>query len=71
MKVIIRPLREDDLPDADRTLRLAFGTFMHMPELEKIGEGMDHVRTRWITDPSSAFAAEVDGTLLGSNTSPK
>jgi len=67
MEVIIRPLREEDLPVADRVMRLAFGTFMHMSEPERFGEGMDHVRTRWIADPASAFAAEVDGRLVGSN----
>lgn len=67
MEVIIRPLRKEDLPNADRTMRLAFGTFMHMPEPEKFGEGADHVKTRWLADPNAAFAAESDGKLVGSN----
>ncbi len=48
-------------------MRLAFGTFMHMPDPEKFGEGMDHVRARWIADPNAVFAAEVNGKLVGSN----
>jgi hypothetical protein len=40
---------------------------MHMPNPERFGEGMDHVNTRWIADPKAAFAAEVDGKLVGSN----
>jgi len=66
MEVKIRPLREEDLPDADRIVRVAFGTFMQMPEPEKFAEGTDHVKTRWIADPNAAFAAEVDGKLVGS-----
>jgi len=71
MEVIVRPLRKEDLPDADRIMRLAFGTFMQMPEPEKFGEGADHVRTRWIADPNAVFAAEVDGKLVGSNFATK
>jgi len=67
MEVKIRPLREEDLPDADRIMRLAFGTFLSMPEPERFGEGADHVRGRWIADPNSAFAAECDSKLVGSN----
>jgi predicted N-acetyltransferase YhbS len=67
MEVKVRPLREEDLPNADHIMRLAFGTFMQVPNPENFGEGMDHVRTRWIADPSAAFAAEVDGKVVGSN----
>jgi len=67
MEVMIRPLRKEDLPAADRIMRLAFGTFMRMAEPEKFGEGADHVKTRWMADPNAAFAAEWDGKLVGSN----
>jgi GNAT superfamily N-acetyltransferase len=67
MEVIVRPLREEDLPDADRIMRVAFGTFMHMPEPEKFAEGTDHIKTRWLADSNSAFAAEVNGKLVGSS----
>lgn len=30
--VVVRPLEEDDLPEADRTMRLAFGTFLGLPD---------------------------------------
>jgi len=71
MELKIRPLVREDLPDADRIMRVAFGTFMQMPNPEKFGEGMDHVRTRWIADPTAAFAAEVNGKLVGSNFATK
>jgi GNAT superfamily N-acetyltransferase len=65
--VIIRPLQENDLDSADRVMRLAFGTFLGMPEPEQFMGDADYVRTRWTTDPSSAFAAEVDSQVAGSN----
>lgn len=65
--VSIRPLRPSDLPAADRIFRLAFGTFLGLPDpLAFSGDG-DLVRTRYLADPSAAFAAEVDGELVGSN----
>ncbi len=65
--VAIRPLREGDLPAADRVMRLAFGTFLGMPDpLQFMGDA-DYVRTRWRADPSAAIAAEVGGELIGTN----
>jgi hypothetical protein len=65
--VSVRPLREDDLPVADRILRLAFGTFFGLPDpLAFLGDA-DYVRARWRADHVSAFGAEIDGELAGSN----
>jgi predicted N-acetyltransferase YhbS len=66
LNVTVRPLREDDLPLADRIFRLAFGTFNGVPEPEKFGGEIDKIRTRWLADPACAFGAEVDGRLVGS-----
>jgi len=67
MNIVVRPLREDDLADADRIMRLAFGTFLGLPDpLTFLGDA-GFVRSRWQTDPAAAFAAEVDGRLVGSN----
>lgn len=62
----IRLLGEDDLPAADRIVRLAFGTFLGMPDPTKFMGDTDYVRTRWIADPSAAFGAEMGGELVGS-----
>jgi GNAT superfamily N-acetyltransferase len=63
----IRPLKENELEEADRIFRLAFGPFLGLPDpLMFIGDA-GYVRTRWQADPASAFAAEVDGELVGSN----
>ena len=67
MDLRIRPLLERDLREADHVFRLAFGTFLGMPDPTKFGEDADHVRTRWLADPNAAFAAEVDGRIVGSN----
>ena len=37
--VVIRPLTEADLADADRVLRVAFGTFVGVPEPRGAGPG--------------------------------
>ena len=65
--VIVRPLEETDLPEADRILRLAFGTFLGLPDPSGFLGDADYVRTRWLADPAAAFAAEIDGELAGSN----
>ena len=65
--VSIRPLEENGLEEADRIFRLAFGTFLGLPDpLMFVGDA-SYIRTRWQADPASAFAAEVDGELVGSN----
>ena len=67
MHVAIRPLTESDLPAARRIFSLAFGTFLGAPEPEKFQSDKDYAGTRWLADPNSAFGAEVDGELVGSN----
>jgi len=66
-EVTIRLLREEDLALADRIMRLAFGTFLGMPDPLKFMGDADYVRTRWLADPSAAFAAEMSGELVGTN----
>jgi predicted N-acetyltransferase YhbS len=66
MKVSVRLLEEKDLPASDRIFRLAFGTFIGHPEPEKFGGDIDKIRSRWLADPTSAFAAEIDGELVAS-----
>ena len=63
----IRPLLEADLDEADRIMRLAFGTFTAQPDPRKYKGDAGLVIPRWRADPSSAFAAEIDGRLVGSN----
>ena len=65
--VRVRPLAEEDLDEADRIFRVAFGTFLGMPEPEKFSGDADSVRTRWKADPGAGLAAELDGRLVGSD----
>jgi GNAT superfamily N-acetyltransferase len=65
--VTIRPLAEADLDDADRIMRLAFGTFLGLADPAAFMGDADYVRTRWAAEPTCALAAEVDGRLVGTN----
>jgi GNAT superfamily N-acetyltransferase len=67
MNILVRPLREPDLPVADRIFRLAFGTFNGLPDPRQFGGDIDKNRTRWLADPGAAFGAEVDGDLVAAN----
>jgi predicted N-acetyltransferase YhbS len=65
--VLIRLLQAADLPAADRVRRLAFGTFLGLPDPLSFRGDASPVRTRYLADPSASFAAEVDGELVGAN----
>jgi N-acetylglutamate synthase-like GNAT family acetyltransferase len=63
----IRLMRQSDIPQADRIMRLAFGTFLGLPDPLSFMGDADYVKTRYIANPSAALVAEVDGKLAGSN----
>jgi GNAT superfamily N-acetyltransferase len=65
--VSIRPMRKADLNDARRIFRIAFGTFLGLPEPETWGADREYIVTRWRANPEAALAAEVNGALAGSN----
>ncbi len=67
MTPTIRSLREADLAEADRIFRLAFGTFVGLPDPLTFAGDSDWTRTRFASDPAAAFAADLDGRLAGSN----
>jgi predicted N-acetyltransferase YhbS len=67
MTVTIHPLTEQDLPMAAHIIRLAFGTFIGVPEPEQFWPDIDYAHTRWRADPTAAFKADMDGELVGSN----
>jgi GNAT superfamily N-acetyltransferase len=54
-----------DVDEADRVFRLAFGTALGLPDPLAFGAGAELVRTRWATDPASAFKATVEDRLVG------
>src|SRR5438067_1016575 len=65
--VVIRPLTEADLADADRVFRVAFGTFLGVPEPRQFFGDAEFVRTRWRSGNDAAFAAVREDRLVGSN----
>ena len=67
LDLTVRPLREHDLPAADHLMRLAFGTFLGLPEPTSFLGDAAYVRARWRADPDAAFGAEVGGEFVGSN----
>ena len=66
LQVRVRPLLADDLDSADRVLRLAFGTFRGLADPVAAFGDRDYVRTRFRAAPDCAWAAEVDGNVVGS-----
>src|SRR3974377_711031 len=67
MGLSVRQLRETDLDEADRIFRLAFGTFIGLPDPSQFAGDADVVRSRWIADPSATFGAYSNTRLIGSN----
>jgi len=67
MRIRTRPLEERDIAEADRIMRLAFGTFFGLPDPMTIFGDSDIAYTRFRAAPDSALAAEADSRLVGSN----
>jgi GNAT superfamily N-acetyltransferase len=65
--ISVRTLRESDLLEADRIMRLAYGTFLDLPGSSGLTGDFDYVGMRWLANPGAGFAAEVNGELVGSN----
>ena len=63
----VRPLAETDLDTADHIFRLAFGTFIGLPDPSAFMGDAAYVRTRWRANPSTAFGAYAGNDLVGSN----
>jgi GNAT superfamily N-acetyltransferase len=64
--VVVRALAERDLPEAQRIIHRAFGTFLGVPDLEKFWFP-PYAHTRFGAEHIASFAAEQDGKLAGSN----
>jgi GNAT superfamily N-acetyltransferase len=64
--VIVRALTEADLPQAQRIVLTAFGTFLGAPDLESFWFP-PYAYARFGAEHIAAFAAEQDGELAGSN----
>lgn len=67
MNISIRLLKESEIWEADRIFRLAFGTFTKLPDPTQFAGDANYIQHRWWREPTAAFAAVVDGKLVGSN----
>ncbi len=52
LDVTVRSLQESELDIADRIFRVAFGTFLGLPNPETFAGDSDVLRTRWKADPA-------------------
>jgi predicted N-acetyltransferase YhbS len=64
--IVIRTMREADLGEADRIFRVAFGTFLRLPDPASFAGDADYVRSRSAAWPEAALVAERDGEVVGS-----
>lgn len=65
--VSVCPLRENEVDEADRIMRIAFGSFLGLPEPETFAGDAGYVRGRWLNCQDLSFAAHVDARLAGSS----
>ena len=64
---VVASLKETDLPEAERIFRVAFGTFLSVPEPETFWSDRDYIYGRWRAPHVAALGATRDGQLIGSN----
>jgi GNAT superfamily N-acetyltransferase len=63
----IGPLKENEIEEAERIVRMAFGTFLGLRNpLDFVGDRL-YIAPRWHSDNVKAIAARDDGRLIGSN----
>lgn len=62
--LVVRQLTEDDLGDADRINRIAFGTFFGLDAPSGFRGDGEVIPGRFASNPEGAFAAELDGKLV-------
>jgi GNAT superfamily N-acetyltransferase len=65
--VQIGALREDELEEAGRVVRVAFGTFLLLPNPMEFMGDRDFVTPRWRARNTKLLAARQNGKLIGSN----
>jgi predicted N-acetyltransferase YhbS len=63
--VLVRPMVDEDVDQADRVTRLAFGTYRGQPDPEAAFGDAELVRTRFRAAPDCAWVAEVGGAVVG------
>jgi GNAT superfamily N-acetyltransferase len=64
---VVDALQEKDLSEAQRIVRVAFGTFFGAPDPESFWSDRDYVYGRHCAPNVAAFGATLDGKLAGTN----
>jgi GNAT superfamily N-acetyltransferase len=64
MNCEISLLQKSELPEAEKLLRLSFGSFSRLSEPMDFGNGAEYM-SRWYRDPLSVFGAKEDEKLIG------
>ncbi len=67
MTIELRPLREDELREADGIYRRAFGALQGLADPLAFDGDAERVRCRWTADPDAAIALLEDGALAGTS----
>lgn len=67
MEITIRAMQEADLADADRIVRVAFGTYLGVPDPSRTFGDASYAHTRFRADREAALSALADGEFVGSN----
>ncbi|HEV7982072.1 MAG TPA: GNAT family N-acetyltransferase [Xanthobacteraceae bacterium] len=68
---VVGKLHEKDLSEAARIVRLAFGTFLGVPQPDTFWADRDYVYGRQAAAHVASFGATLDGKLVGSNFATK
>jgi len=66
-RIQIGPLKESELQEADRIFRLAFGTFIGLPNPAEFAGDRQMLLSRWRAPHARILAAREGGRLIGSN----
>ena len=59
-------MQQGDLDAADHVTRLAFGTFLGMPDPSKFMGDANYTHIRWKANPTATFCAKMDNEIVGS-----
>ncbi len=66
MEIVVQPLVEAQVPEAERIFRLAFGTYGGLADPLTFSGDCGYARTRWLVNREAALAALAGGELIGS-----
>jgi GNAT superfamily N-acetyltransferase len=66
-QIRVGALKKDEIKEADRIFRLAFGTFLGLPDPEGFMGDRDLMLSRWRSKNVQVLAAREEGRLIGTN----